>query len=77
MNEILDQVWLENTVRSYLWVIGTIIFVLLLKRIISKYLAGLMSRVVHRFWKEIDKKAFVKLLVQPLPGDPGNHHCPA
>jgi MscS family membrane protein len=66
MNEILDQVWLENTVRSYLWVIGTIIFVLLLKRIISKYLAGLMSRVVHRFWKEIDKKAFVKLLVQPL-----------
>ncbi len=66
MNDILDQVWLENTIRSYLWVIGTIIFVLLLKRIISKYLAGLMFRVVHRFWKGVDKRSFINLLVQPL-----------
>ena len=66
MNEILDRVWLENSVRTYLWVIGTIIFVLLLKRIISKYLAGLMFRVVHRFWKGVDRRSFINLLVQPL-----------
>ncbi len=66
MNDFLDQVWLDNPVRNYLWVAGVILFVLLLKRIISKYLAGLMYRGVHRFWKEIDKKSFISLLIKPL-----------
>jgi len=66
MNDFLDQVWFDNTVRSYLWVAGVILFVLLLKRIISKYLAGLMYRGIHRVWKEVDRKSFINLLVQPL-----------
>lgn len=66
MNDFLDQIWLDNPVRNYLWVAGVILFVLLLKRIISKYLAGLMYRGVRRFWKEIDKKSFINLLIQPL-----------
>ena len=66
MNEFLDQIWLENSVRSYLIVAGVILFVLLLKRFISHYLAGLMYRGVHRVWKEVDRKSFISLLIQPL-----------
>jgi MscS family membrane protein len=66
MNEFLDQVWFDNPIRNYLWVVGVILFVLLLRRIISRYLAGLMYRGVHRVWKEVDKKSFTSLLIQPL-----------
>jgi MscS family membrane protein len=66
MNDFLDKVWFDNPIRDYFWVLGVILFVLLLNRIISKYLAGLVFRIVHRFWKSVDRKAFINLLVQPL-----------
>ena len=41
-------------------------FVILLKRFISRYLAGLLFRVVNKIWKDVDKKSFTNLLIQPL-----------
>ncbi len=66
MNDFLEQIWLDNPVKNYFIVAGVILFVLLLKRIISKYLAGLLFLLVHKIWKEIDKKSFINLLIQPL-----------
>ncbi len=66
MNDFLEQVWLDNTVKSYFIVAGVILFVLLLKRFISRYLAGLMFRVVNKIWKDVDKRSFTNLLIQPL-----------
>lgn len=66
MNDFLEQVWLDNPVKNYLVVAGIILFVLLLKRFISRYLAGLLFRVVNKIWKDVDKKSFTNLLVQPL-----------
>ena len=45
---------------------GIILFVLMLKRFISRYLAGLLFRIVNRIWKDVDKKSFTDLVVQPL-----------
>ena len=66
MNDFLEQVWLDNPVKNYLVVAGVIIFVLLLKKIISRYFASLLFTVVHNVWKDVDKASFIKLVVKPL-----------
>ena len=66
MNDFLEQIWLDNPVKNYLIVAGVILFVILLKRFISRYLAGLMFKVVNKIWKNVDKQSFIHLLIQPL-----------
>ena len=66
MNDFLNQVYFDNTVRKYAITLGIILFVLLLNRIISKYLAGLLFTFVKRIWKDIDKKSFVDLVIHPV-----------
>lgn len=66
MNDFLEQIWLDNPVKNYFIVAGIILFVLLLKRFISRYLAGLMFRLVNKIWKDVDKRSFTDLLIQPL-----------
>ncbi|NOT50273.1 MAG: mechanosensitive ion channel [Chitinophagaceae bacterium] len=66
MNDFLEKIWLDNTVKNYLIIAGVILFVLLLKRFISRYLAGLLFKVVNKIWKDVDKKSFTNLLIQPL-----------
>ena len=66
MNDLLEQVWWGNPVKNYLIALGIILFVIMLKRLISQYVAGLLFRMVNRIWKDIDKKSFTGLVVQPL-----------
>jgi MscS family membrane protein len=64
--DFLDQIYFDNTVRSYLVVGGLILLALLLKRFVSRYLAALIYRFVQRFWKTVSKPNFINLVVQPL-----------
>jgi MscS family membrane protein len=66
MNDFLDQVWWDNPLRNYFIVAGVLIFVWLLKRFISRYVASLLFGVVHKIWKDVDKRSFVSLVVKPL-----------
>lgn len=66
MNDLLEQVWLGNKLMHYLIVAGVILFVWLLKRFISRYFAGLLYRLVHQVWKDVDKQSFTLLVVRPL-----------
>src|SRR6187399_2925891 len=66
MNDFFEQVILDNTVRQYCIVFGVILFTLALKRLISKYFAGLLFLLVNKIWKDIDKKSFTGLVVKPL-----------
>jgi MscS family membrane protein len=38
----------------------------LLKKYISRYFAGLLYRLVHQVWKDVDRQSFIKLVVKPL-----------
>jgi len=49
-----------------MWVVGVILFVLLLNRFISKYLAILLSKIFRRTWKTFDQQKFVDLIIHPL-----------
>jgi MscS family membrane protein len=66
MNDFLQQVWLDNTVQRYLVVAGVILFMLILNKVISRYFASLLFRLVNSVWNIIEKKSFISLVVQPL-----------
>jgi MscS family membrane protein len=66
MHDFLEQVWMNNVVRDYFIVLGVILFVWILRRIISRYFAGLIYRAVHRIWKDVDKPSFISLVIKPL-----------
>lgn len=66
MNEFLDQVWLDNTIRSYLIVAGIILFVILVKKYVAHYIAGVIFYFIKSIWKDVDKKSFTSLVSRPL-----------
>lgn len=66
MEKFLQQVILDNSVESYLYVLGIILLALLIKRLISKYLAKLLYKVVAKAAKNIARQSFLDLVVQPL-----------
>ncbi|MFL5740913.1 MAG: mechanosensitive ion channel family protein [Flavisolibacter sp.] len=66
MKRFLDQEFFNNTIRDYVWVAGVILLVLILNRIISKYIAILLSKVFRRAWKTFDQTKFVELIINPL-----------
>lgn len=66
MNGFLDQVWLDNTIRSYLIVAGIILFVILVKKYVAHYIAGGIFYFIKSIWKDVDKKSFTSLVSKPL-----------
>lgn len=66
MNQFLQKIFLDNTIQSYLIVLGTILLALLIKKIISKYLAGVLHNMITRAGKKINRQSFFELLVAPL-----------
>lgn len=66
MNDFLQQVWFDNPVQNYLVVLSIILFVLLLKRFVSRYFAGLLSLIILKVWKNFDRQLFSNRLAQPL-----------
>ena len=66
MNTFLEYRILDNTVATYLVVAGIILLAVIFRRFISKYLAGLLFRLVTKVSRGVDKKSFVGLVVSPL-----------
>lgn len=66
MNDFLNRIIWNNTVESYLWTIGVILFVLILNKVISKYLAALLCRIFKRWMKNYDQQKFTGLIIYPL-----------
>ena len=56
----------DNTIESYLIVISVILFTLIIKKLISKYCAGLLYKMIGKAGKSITKQSFFNLVVQPL-----------
>jgi MscS family membrane protein len=66
MNDFFQQVYFDNTVRNLVIVFAVILFVILLKRLFSKFLAAIVFSFVRRVWKNIDRKEFIDLVIHPL-----------
>ena len=66
MHDFWNQVFFSNTLRKYLGVAVTILLALILKRFLSRYLAGLLFRLVKKASAGIDRTAFVNLVAAPI-----------
>ena len=64
--DFLDIKIFDNTVRSYLLVLGVILITLIFKRFLSRYLASLLYGLVQRIWKKVSRTSFIDLVVEPL-----------
>lgn len=66
MDRFLQQKVLDNTVESYLYVLGTILVMLLLKRLLSHYLAQQLFKIIANKKDQTARQSFLDLVVQPL-----------
>ena len=66
MNRLFDFEILNNTLGNYLLITGIIMLAISIKRFISKYVAGLVFKLVKKVAQGVDKKTFVDLVVSPL-----------
>ncbi len=62
----MDRIIWGNSIESYLWTLGIILFVLLLNRFISKHFARLVFRLFRKRLKVYDPQKFTDLIVHPL-----------
>ena len=66
MKEFLQLQFFGNTLQTYIEVFAAILVALIIKRIISKYLAGLLFRLFTKAGRTFHKQAFLELIVGPL-----------
>jgi MscS family membrane protein len=66
MHNFWNQIVLGNPLRSYFIVAGTILFVIILKRFLSRLIARVMFRMIRRMGSGLDKSAFLDLVVGPI-----------
>jgi MscS family membrane protein len=66
MNNFFGQVILSNTIGDWLWAAGIILFVIILSKVISRYLAKLLCSLFRRQWKTFDEQTFIDLVIHPL-----------
>ncbi|MBO9199210.1 MULTISPECIES: mechanosensitive ion channel family protein [Niastella] len=66
MGAFLNTVFLDNPIKSYLIVACSLSLIFLFKRLLSRYLAGVLFAVVKRMVRGVDKPSFIKLVVSPL-----------
>ena len=66
MHDFWNQVILSNPLKSYIIVAATILFVIALKRFISRLIARLIFRAIRQMDSGLDKSAFLDLVVGPI-----------
>jgi len=66
MKELLKRQILDNPIELYLYVLGSILIALVIKRFVSKYLAKILFRIFSRADKTLFKQPFLDLIIGPL-----------
>lgn len=66
MRSILEQVFFDNTVKDYLILVIAILLIMLFKRYLSRYIASVFFRMLHKASWNIGKEVFVNLLKGPI-----------
>src|SRR5688500_6571041 len=66
MRSFLHKVILDNRVEDYLIFLVAIILILVFRRMLSRYIAGVFFRLLKRTSWNIDEKIFVDLLAAPI-----------
>jgi len=66
MNEIFQKTFLENTLESYCWFVGIILFGIIFKKLFSKFLSFIVFKVLQKYAGEVGFDKLLTLLKKPL-----------
>jgi MscS family membrane protein len=66
MNSFFDKIIWDNSIKAYSIVVGIILLLWIVKKLVSKYCAGIIYRLVLRARKTVNKEHFFTLLVKPI-----------
>ena len=66
MERILEQEWFGNTVQSYLWFIGILLFGFIFLRLFTKIVSKLLYRFFHKYSAGVSSDEFLHLLRRPV-----------
>ncbi|HMH21338.1 MAG TPA: mechanosensitive ion channel domain-containing protein [Puia sp.] len=66
MHDFWNQIVFSNPLKIYILVAGTILFVIMLKRVISRMIAGMLFQFIKRMASGLDRSSFVSLVVGPI-----------
>lgn len=66
MNNVLDKVILGNPIQNYFILAMVLLFVSMIKRYLSQWLAGLLFKEVRKWAPDIGQDEFSDLLLRPL-----------
>lgn len=66
MNEILNRTILDNAILDLIEVFGTILLVLIFKRLLSRFLARLLYEFFRKTWKDVERLQFTNLVAKPI-----------
>lgn len=66
MNNVLDQVILGNPIQNYFILAFVLLFVSMIKRYLSQWLASLLFKEVRKWAPDIGQQEFSYLLLRPL-----------
>ena len=66
MHDFWGQIFFSNPLKKYIGVAVIILLALILKRFLSRYIAGLLFRLVQKASSGIDKTAFISLVAAPI-----------
>jgi MscS family membrane protein len=66
MNNFLDQIVLGNPIHSYFLIAIVLLFVSMIKRYLSQWLANQLFKEVRKFAPAIEQEEFTHLLLTPL-----------
>ncbi len=66
MQDFLEHIFLNNTIKNYLIVCGIIVFALLFKRYLSKYIASWLYKAVSKSTADLKRKSFLNKVLKPL-----------
>ncbi|RZJ82794.1 MAG: mechanosensitive ion channel protein MscS, partial [Chryseobacterium sp.] len=64
--DFLDQVYFDNTLKSYFIVLGIVLVVMLFRKPLSHGISSLFYLLIKRRWKSIEKREFTILTIRPL-----------
>jgi len=66
MKDLMNYNFLDNTLEAYLYVIGTIVLMLLIKRLLSRFLASKLYSIITSQNISQNRKAFLSLVIKPM-----------
>lgn len=64
--EVLNEVYLGNSVQDYLWVVGSLLFGFIFMRFFSRRISDVLFRLLTKQTLDLDRKKVYDLLVVPL-----------